>query len=133
MGPLAYQVDPPRAGGVLMVGDATGFFDPFSGEGIFNGLRSAELAVETTVQALGRGDVSAQALAGYDRARRLASRDKERVTRALQVVISHRRLANLAGRLLARRPRLLDLLLGVLGDFVPPRALLTGIFARSRF
>src|SRR5205823_6442215 len=57
MGPLAYRVDPPRTGGVLMVGDATGFFDPFSGEGIFNGLRSAELAVETAVQALGRGDV----------------------------------------------------------------------------
>jgi len=118
---------------VLMVGDATGFFDPFSGEGIFNGLRSAELAVETAVQALGRGDVSARALAGYDRARRLASRDKERVTYALQIVISHRRLANLAARFLARRPRLLDLLLGVLGDFVPPRALLSGIFARSRF
>jgi hypothetical protein len=27
----------------------------------------------------------------------------------------------------------LDLLLGVLGDFVPPRALLTALFARSRF
>jgi flavin-dependent dehydrogenase len=133
MGPLAYRVDPPRTGGVLMVGDATGFYDPFSGEGIYNGLRSAELAVETAVQALGRGDVSARALAGYDRARRLASRDKERVTHALQVVISHRRLANLAARLLARRRHLLDLLLGVLGDFVPPRALLTGIFGRSRF
>jgi flavin-dependent dehydrogenase len=131
MGPLAYRVDPPRTGGVLMVGDATGFFDPFSGEGIFNGLRSAELAVEAAVQALGRGDVSARALAGYDRARRRASRDKERVTHVLQIVISHRHLANLAARLLARRRPLLDLLLGVLGDFVPPRALLTGIFARS--
>jgi menaquinone-9 beta-reductase len=133
MGPLAYRVDPPRVGGVLMVGDATGFYDPFSGEGIFNGLRNAELAMETAVQALGRGDLSARALAGYDLARRLASRDKERVTQALQVVISHRRLANLAARFLARRPRLVDLLLGVLGDFVPPRALLTGIFTRSRF
>jgi flavin-dependent dehydrogenase len=133
MGPLAYRVDRPRTGGVLMVGDATGFFDPFSGEGIFNALRSAELAVETAVQALGRGDVSAPALAAYDRARRSVSRDKERVTHVLQVVISHRTLANLAARLLARRPRLLDLLLGVLGDFVPPRALLPGLLARSRF
>jgi len=132
MGPLAYRVDPPRTGGVLMVGDATGFFDPFSGEGIFNGLRSAEMATETAVQALGRGDVSARALAGYERARRLATRDKERVTHALQIVVSHRRLANLAARFLARRPRLLDLLLGVLGDFVPPRALVTSILERSR-
>jgi flavin-dependent dehydrogenase len=130
MGPLAYRVDPPRSGGVLMVGDATGFFDPFSGEGIFNGLRSAELAAETVVRALRGGDVSAAALAGYDRARRLASRDKDRVTHALQILIAHRRLANLAARLLVRRQHLLDLLLGVLGDFVPPRALLTGMLAR---
>jgi len=130
MGPLAYRVDAPRTGGVLLVGDAAGFFDPFTGEGIFNGLRSAELAAETAVRALGRGDVSAQTLAGYERARRLAFADKERVTRALQVVIAHRPLANLTARLLARRQRLLDLLLGVLGDFVPPRALVTDIFAR---
>jgi menaquinone-9 beta-reductase len=130
MGPLAYRVDPPRTGGVLMVGDATGFYDPFSGEGIFNGLRSAELAAETAVRALRRGDLSAAALAGYDRARRLTARDKERVTHALQFLISHRALANLAARLLARRQSLLDLLLGVLGDFVPPRALVSGVLAR---
>jgi flavin-dependent dehydrogenase len=130
MGPLAYRVDPPRTGGVLMVGDATGFYDPFSGEGIFNGLRSAELAAETAVRALRGGDLSAAALAGYDRARRLASRDKERVTHTLQFLISHRRLANLTARLLARRQSLLDLLLGVLGDFVPPRALVSAVLAR---
>ena len=130
MGPLAYRVDPPRTGGVLMVGDATGFYDPFSGEGIFNGLRSAELAAETAVRALRRGDLSAAALAGYDRARRLASRDKERVTHALQFLIAHRALANLTARLLARHQGLLDLLLGILGDFVPPRALVTGVRAR---
>jgi flavin-dependent dehydrogenase len=130
MGPLAYRVDPPRTGGVLMVGDATGFYDPFSGEGIFNGLRSAELAAETAVRALRRGDLSAAALAGYDSARRLAARDKERVTQVLHFLISHRALANLTARLLARRQGLLDLLLGVLGDFVPPRALVSGVLAR---
>src|SRR5207237_10135524 len=125
MGRRPDGVAPPRRGCVLMVGGAAGFFDPLSGEGIFNGLRSAEMATETAVQALGRGDVSARALAGYERARRLATRDKEHVTHALQIVVSHRRLANLAARFLPRRPRLLHLLLRVLGDFVPPRPLLT--------
>ncbi len=48
------------------------------------------------------------------------------MTRALQFVISHRGLANLTARVLAQRPGLLDVLLGVIGDFVPPKALVTG-------
>jgi menaquinone-9 beta-reductase len=129
MGPLAYRVDPPHVGGALLAGDAGGFFDPFTGEGMFTALREAQLAAETAAEALGRGDVSARALAGYERARRLAAADKARVTRAVQFLIAHRSLANLAARVLARRPALLDLLLGVLGDFVPPRALVAGLFA----
>ena len=123
MGPLAYRVTPPREGGVLFVGDAAGFYDPFTGEGIFTALRSAELAADTLVAALRAGDVSAAALAAYGRARRAAFADKERATRALQALIGRRRLANLAARCLAARPRVLDALLGVIGDYVPPRAL----------
>jgi len=127
MGPLAYEVLPPRLGGVLLVGDAAGFYDPFTGEGVFAALRSAELAVETAVRALRAGDCSRAALAGYARARRRAFGGKERVTRALQFVIAHRLLANLTAHALACRPGLLDLLLGVIGDFVPARALLGGV------
>src|SRR5947208_3606052 len=126
MGPLAYEVDAPRVGGVLLVGDAAGFVDPFTGEGIYAALRGAELAVETAVGALRSGDCSRQALAAYRRARRLAFGGKARVTRALQFVISHRGLANLTAHVLVQRPGLLDVLLGVIGDFVPPKALVTG-------
>ena len=123
LGPLAHRVAPPKTGGVLLVGDAGGFYDPFTGEGVFTALRSAELAVATIVRALASGDVSARALAGYERARREVFSGKERVTQALQFLIRHRRLANFAVRALARRPAALDALLGVFGDYVPPRAL----------
>jgi flavin-dependent dehydrogenase len=123
MGPLAYRVTPPHVGGVLLVGDAAGFYDPFTGEGIFAALRGAELAADTVVRALRAGDVSAAALGAYERARRAAFADKDRLTRGLQLLIRHRRLANLAARWLGKRPAALDALLGVIGDFVPPRAL----------
>lgn len=125
LGPLAYRVAPPRHGGVLLVGDAAGFYDPFTGEGIYTALRSAELAAEVVHGAIARGDFSSAALAPYWQARRQAFKDKERVTRLLQVVIGHRWLANLVAHRLARRPDLLGLLMGVLGDFVPPRVLLS--------
>jgi flavin-dependent dehydrogenase len=127
MGPLAYRVRPPARGGVLLVGDAAGFYDPFTGEGIFSALRGAELAADSILRALRADDVSTAMLAGYERARRAVFGDKERVTRALQVLIGRRRLANLAARWLAPRPGVLDRLLGVIGDFVPPRALLRGV------
>ena len=124
MGPLAYRVGEPRVGGVLLAGDAAGFYDPFTGEGLYTALRSAELLAEVAHPALSTGDVSADALAPYARAKRAAFADKARVTRALQFIIAHRRLANGAARFLQRRPALLSMLMGVIGDFVPPRALL---------
>jgi menaquinone-9 beta-reductase len=121
MGPLAYRVREPRAGGVLLAGDAAGFYDPFTGEGLFTALRSAELLVETAHAALTRGDLSTRALAKYARARGRELAAKSRVTRGIQFLIARRRLANLAAHALARRPALLGVLMGVIGDFVPPR------------
>ncbi len=125
LGPLAYRVERPRHGGVLLIGDAAGFFDPFTGEGIYAALRSAELAAATGHLALVGGDVSAAALEPFWRARDAAFGDKGRVTRLLQAVIGRRWLANFVSHRLRRRPDLLSLLMGVLGDFVPPRALLS--------
>ncbi|MBI4609024.1 MAG: NAD(P)/FAD-dependent oxidoreductase [Candidatus Rokubacteria bacterium] len=125
LGPLAYRVARPRCGGLLLVGDAAGFYDPFTGEGIFSALRSAELAAEVAHAALRAGDPSAAALAPFWEARRAAFKEKEWLTRLLQVVISRRWLANRVAHWLVRRPDLLGLLMGVIGDFVPPRALVS--------
>jgi len=130
MGPLAYRVNEPRVGGVMLVGDAAGFYDPFTGEGLFTALRSAELLTETAHAALTRDDLSVDALGMYATRRRGELAAKSRVTRGLQFLIARRRLSNLAARFLARRPDLLHTLLGVFGDFVPPRALLGALLSR---
>ena len=44
--------------------------------------------------------------------------------RALQLIIRYRAVANRIAGVFARRPEVLDLVMGVVGDFVPPRALL---------
>jgi flavin-dependent dehydrogenase len=130
LGPLAYHVTAPSHGGVLLVGDAAGFYDPLTGEGVFSALRGAELAAETAGRAVTRGDVSVAGLAEYREARRQAFTDKQRFIRALQFIIARRRLSNFTAHTLARRPDLLDLTLAVVGDFVPPRALLSRVLGR---
>jgi menaquinone-9 beta-reductase len=124
MGPLAYEIVPPAIGGVLLVGDAAGFYDPLTGEGVFAALRGAELAASVAAEALAAGDCSSGRLRAYERARARAFAAKARFTRALQLVAARRRLADLMAHALARRPALLDLLLGVVGDYVPPARLL---------
>ena len=132
MGPLAYRVGEPQAAGVMLAGDAAGFYDPFTGEGLYTALRSAELLTETAHAALGRGDLSPGALAVYAARRRAELSPKSRVTQAIQLLIARRGLSNLAVRVLASRPALLDTLMGVIGDFIPPGELLDpALFRRN--
>ncbi len=51
---------------VLLLGDAAGFVDPISGEGIFSAMQSARLAVETARDALRQGVFGERFLARYD-------------------------------------------------------------------
>lgn len=53
--------------GVLLVGDAAGFVDSGSGEGIYQALRSGELAAEVIHTACSEGDFSKNTLKKYER------------------------------------------------------------------
>ena len=128
LGPLAYRVAPPREEGVVLVGDAAGFLDPFTGEGIYAALRSAEIAAEVGTRAVKTGDVSAAALRPAHVRRAVEFAAKTWVTLILQRVIARRALLVAAARLLAARPAHLARLMGVFGDFVPPSALVQPSF-----
>jgi len=52
--------------GILLIGDAAGLVDPFTGEGIGNAMASAELAVEIVKDAIVQGDTSRNFLKAYD-------------------------------------------------------------------
>ncbi len=46
----------PWAPGVVLVGDAAGYYDPFTGQGVYRALRSAELAADAVAEVLDRAD-----------------------------------------------------------------------------
>jgi flavin-dependent dehydrogenase len=55
------------AQGAMLVGDANGFIDPLTGEGIHFALRSGQLAAEVAYQAIAVGDPSTAQLSDYTR------------------------------------------------------------------
>jgi non-specific serine/threonine protein kinase len=56
IGPFAQQARRPWAPGAALVGDAADFFDPFTGEGIYAGLRGGELLAPFAAEAARRLD-----------------------------------------------------------------------------
>ena len=101
------------------MGDAAGFYDPFTGEGVTLALRGGELAaaaVDAALQAARADDLSA-----YQRARDAATRAKFRFNHLLQLVVGRPWLANAVARRLVRRPDLASRMVGIAGDFVPAR------------
>ena len=119
VGPLAHAVRATAGPGFLLVGDAAGFSDPFTGEGIYRALRGAELAAEAAHQAL---DGCPEAFPGYERARQRAFGSKQRLTALIQVFVRAPGLMNYAVGRLQHRPRLGQRLGRVLGDLEPADA-----------
>ncbi len=130
-GPLACR----SAGSVddcaLLVGDAAGFYDPFTGEGIGMALRGAGLAAEVLCGALRRGEVGRRALAPYETERRRAFRARLRLDRLLQGILARPPLTDWVAHRLRRDPDLADLLARVAGDSADAaRILRPGFVAR---
>ena len=123
IGPLALVCRDVAAPGAVLVGDAAGFHDPFTGEGVTLALRSAELAADAIGRALAAdaGPGHLPRLASYAEAYRAATRDKFRFNRLLQVAVAWPAAADAIAARLARRPDLADRLVGIAGDFVPAR------------
>jgi Dehydrogenases (flavoproteins) len=126
-GPFAQRARKAWAPGAALVGDAADFFDPFTGEGIYAALHGGEMLAPALVRALAAHttrDADA-ALAAYDRDRHDAFADKWKVERVIGLAVSVPALMNRAARVLSRRKDMADLLVGVAGDFVPPREVLS--------
>ena len=118
VGPLARRVHRVAGPGYLLVGDAAGFLDPFTGEGVYRALRGAELAAGAIARALRCDDALP---ASYEQARQAEFADKDRVCLLIQCFLNRQRSFDYVVRRLRSRPQLTDLLAGVLGDYQPAR------------
>lgn len=99
-GALAQRPERVAGTGFMLVGDAAGFIDPLSGEGLHRALVSAEMAADAIPRWL-RGELTA--LHDYDRQLRARFRTKDVVSWVLQLVIARPALLEYALGRLSRR------------------------------
>lgn len=127
-GPFAVRSRRVTADGVLLLGDAADFFDPFTGEGICTALRGAELAAPVAIEALAAAEFpTTRHLGPYRVARRRAFGGKWIVERMIGYGMLAPSLFDRAVGRLERRG-MAHTLVGVTGDVLPARAVLNPRF-----
>jgi len=131
VGPLAHAVRRAAAPGALLAGDAAGFLDPFTGQGVFLALTSAEDAAQTLLAALREPAREAALFDAYGRRRAADLRARGRLCTAVATLVRVPVLARRAARRLARFPDAAAALLDALGGVTPPqRAFRPGVLGR---
>jgi flavin-dependent dehydrogenase len=86
LGPLAVNARAAGADGLLLAGDAAGFVDPMTGDGLHLAMQGAALAAEETLRVLETGDF-AGAPARLARARQRTLGAKLRFNRAVRWLV----------------------------------------------
>ena len=130
-GPFDWPVRRTVFDGAALVGDAAGYYDPFTGQGIHQALVGAELLAEHADRALQRTRPTARSLRHFARALRSRQQATKRVQRMIEFVCARPRLADRAFAHLHDNARLARALVAVTGDLMPPAHLLSPRLLKS--
>jgi menaquinone-9 beta-reductase len=123
-GPFDRPVSPAAFDGAALVGDAAGYYDPFTGQGVYQAMHGAELLAAAAHDALRANDCSARRLAGYNRALRRMRRGPRLVQRGIEHVLARPAVANVTIRRVAAAPAFARSIVAVTGDLAPASSLL---------
>lgn len=114
--------------GFMLLGDAAGVIDPFTGEGIGNAMYSSRYAVETAWEAHNAGDFSAAFLRRYDQRLWDEIGDELRVSTKLQMIGRCKPLLNFTIGKAARSPAVRDIICGMIANEIPRKKLANPLF-----
>ena len=126
--PVGSKHYPSVGNGFMLLGDAAGLIDPFTGEGIGNALYSARYAVGTAIEALKADDFSKKSLAEYDHRLWSEIGRELRISTQLQKFGRWPRLLNIVIKKAERNRDLADLIAGMIANEVPRNRLVNPMF-----
>ncbi len=115
-------------GGFMLLGDAAGLIDPFTGEGIGNALYSARFAAECAREACDAGDFSEAFLERYDKRLWAEIGDELNVSSRLQKIGRFRPLLNLVIHKAAKNQEICDTICGMIANEIPQKQLMSPLF-----
>jgi 2-polyprenyl-6-methoxyphenol hydroxylase-like FAD-dependent oxidoreductase len=131
VGPLAHRVRSPIAPGAVLVGDAAGFLNPFTGQGVFLALTGAEAAAAAVIGALRDRSAETALFARYAAARTRDFQTRSAVCALVTLLIDVTPLARRAALRLGRSPAAGGALIeAIAGIGAPQRAFTPGALAR---
>lgn len=131
IGPLAFSTTRQACEGAALVGDACGYVDPLTGEGIYFALHGARSLAQAIVESFADPACSAAAMRRYEARRRREVGPRMLLATVIQRGLRHEAIVRLAVRGLAAWPKLCDLLVNLTGDAVHPKDLLLPSFWRD--
>lgn len=113
LGPLAVEAHAAGCPGLLLAGDAAGFVDPMTGDGLRFALRGGELAAQAALEELASGAPAFERLAAR---RRRDFAGKWRMNRALRSLVASPRGVAMAASVASLWPAPVRALIGAAGD-----------------
>ncbi len=114
--------------GCLLLGDAAGLIDPFTGEGIGNALYSARFAVETVKEAIDANDFSASFLKRHEDGLWETIGDELATSTRMQRLGRWKPLLNFTVNKAAHNDKVRDLICGMMANAVPKKQLTNPLF-----
>ncbi|HID39941.1 MAG TPA: geranylgeranyl reductase family protein [Calditrichaeota bacterium] len=114
--------------GFMLLGDAAGLIDPFTGEGIGNALFSAKIAAQTAREAVNANDFSENFLSRYDQELWNALGNELALSSKLQRIGRNRFLLNMVINKASRNKEIREIISGMMADQVPKTKLTNPLF-----
>ena len=126
--PLGKIARPSHGDGFMLLGDAAGLVDPFTGEGIGNAMASAKYAVEVANKAKEKNDFSKEVLSEYHDLVWGKLGSELKTSSKLQDLANYRILLNLVINKAARNKEIQDIISGMLINEIPKEKLSNPLF-----
>ena len=127
-GPFDWPVRNIAFDGAALVGDAAGYYDPFTGQGIYQALSGAEALADNLDWALRNGAVTRATLKPYVEAHKRQRTHTKRLQQIIEFVCAHPRVANLVFERCNRNRNAAGQLMAATADLLPADSLFSARF-----